>query len=51
MNNSKNNLKTLSSVDLNKINGGGKDSVFAKIGEAIGTGLAYYCKGASAIKG
>lgn len=49
--NNSNNLKTLSAVDLDKINGGNAGNVFSTVGEWIGTGIAYLCKGFCAIKG
>ncbi|WP_294977165.1 lactococcin G-alpha/enterocin 1071A family bacteriocin [uncultured Leuconostoc sp.] len=43
-----NNFQRINNDDLNKISGGG---FFSFAGEVAGSGLYYFCKGCSAIKG
>lgn len=42
-------FESLDNAHLLKITGG--KNVFYEIGKVVGTGLYYFCKGASAIKG
>ncbi|AFS39554.1 lactococcin G-alpha/enterocin 1071A family bacteriocin [Leuconostoc gelidum] len=43
-----NDFQRIDNAELNTISGGG---FFSTAGEIVGSGLYYYCKGCSAIKG
>ncbi|MDE3316049.1 lactococcin G-alpha/enterocin 1071A family bacteriocin [Lacticaseibacillus zeae] len=42
-------MKQLTTEELSNVTGGG--NIFYEAGKIIGTGLYWFCKGASAIKG